>query len=181
MKKKRIFIGSFINIASFSKKYSQIKKEFGGTLKGRWIPEKNFHITYKFIGEVDENSLSDIRQVLGGLVNKKIEVDLEFSGLGAFPNIYNPRVFFIKVEDKTGELKILYEYINEKLALLGYKSEKSFIPHVTLKRIKGVDNKKFLEKMKKYSEINLGNQTNIEVNIIESILTPKGAEYKKLD
>ena len=176
---KRIFIGSFVKIPDL--KYEKIKKDFGGIIAGKWIPEKNFHITYTFIGNSSDKDINNIRQVLSPILNKEIEVDIQFSGLGAFPNIYNPRVFFVKIKDTNGELSRLNSFISEKLAVLGYKSDKNFVPHITLKRIKHVKKQQFLNTMNRYSDIDFGSQAYIEVNIIESILTPEGAIYKKLD
>ncbi|WP_242462825.1 RNA 2',3'-cyclic phosphodiesterase [Persephonella atlantica] len=180
--KKRVFIGSFINIPSFKKHYTQIKKDFGGIISGRWIHERNFHITFRFIGEIETEKLCLIKQSLNPVLNKKISTEINFTGLGAFPDITRPRVFFINVVDKEGVLNEIYTSINSKLNNLGFKNElKPFKPHITLKRIKGYNSSKFAEKINRYRDISFGSQQEIEINIIESILTPKGAYYKKLE
>ncbi len=180
--KKRIFIGSFINIPDFKKEYLSIKKEFGGLLGGRWIPERNFHITYRFIGDVDLNRLQKIKTVLKDQTDKNFTVNLQFRGLNAFPNLTNPRVFYIKVEDLSGNLEEINNAINKKLSLLGYPEErKPFIPHITLKRIKYVKKEIFLKKIKIYEDKLFGVQKEIKVNIVESILNPDGAVYKPVE
>ncbi|RMD45339.1 MAG: RNA 2',3'-cyclic phosphodiesterase [Aquificota bacterium] len=178
---KRIFIGSFINSKSLSKKYPFIKKEFGGFLKGKWTPLENLHITYKFIGNSTDNQIILIKESLKTILNKEEPVHLIFKGFGVFPNFRNPKVFFLKVENEDGKLEEYNHYIQEKLSYLGYEKEnKPFIPHITLKRPKYVDMEKFLPKLKKYEETIFGEQFSIEINVIQSILSPKRAKYIKI-
>ncbi|NPA17282.1 RNA 2',3'-cyclic phosphodiesterase [Persephonella sp.] len=176
---KRIFIGSFVKIDGFDKKYTLIKKEFGGLIKGRWIPEENFHITYRFIGNVNPRQLEDIKTVLKPSLGIEYEANLIFRGVGAFPNLLKPRVFFLKVDDTRGVLDRLNGFVNEKLALLGYPPEKRpFKPHITLKRVKGYSAEKFQAKVREFSDYEFGKQAIIKLSIIESILSPGGAKYK---
>ncbi|SNZ02801.1 2'-5' RNA ligase [Persephonella hydrogeniphila] len=180
--KKRIFIGSFVNIPDFRKKYTRIKKEFGGVIGGRWIPEENFHITFKFIGDISDNQINLIKQSLSAELDKDIQVSLQFKGLNAFPNIYNPRVFFINVYDSTGVLEQMNQSINRKLSYLGFPADnKPFKPHITLKRIKSVKKELFIERIKEFENALFGEQKSIQINIIESILRPEGALYKKVE
>ncbi|WP_293447256.1 RNA 2',3'-cyclic phosphodiesterase [Persephonella sp.] len=180
--KKRVFIGSFVKIPGFSKEYPKIKKEFGGILAGRWIPERNFHITYRFLGDISIYEINNIKAILKDKLEGSISVSIKFKGLGAFPNLANPRVFFIQVEDTSGNLQEISRFINQKLALLGYPEEKKlFKPHITLKRIKQVDNEQFLRKIKSYENKLFGVQKEIKINIVESILRPEGAIYKPVE
>ena len=179
---KRVFIGSFVDIPDFKKEYLRIKKEFGGLLGGRWVPQKNFHITYRFIGKVKSDEIQKIKTVLIDQLNKDITVNLEFRGLNAFPTLSNPRVFFIKVEDLSGNLEEINDVISRKLSSLGYHEEKKpFIPDITLKRVKYVKKELFLKKVKSYEDKLFGVQKEIKVNIVESILKPDGAIYKPVE
>lgn len=180
--KKRIFIGSFIKIPGFEKHYIKIKKDFGGILAGKWIPEENFHITYRFLGEIEENTLNNIKAQLHSLTNRIFDVDISFEGLGVFPNLNNPRIFYIKVVDRSGVLNEINSVLNEKLAPLGFKEEnRPFIPHITLKRVKHYNSKLFINKINSYIDKSFGHQNCVKVDIIHSILTPKGAVYKKVE
>ena len=179
---KRIFVGSFINIPDFKKEYLNIKRDFGGILGGKWVPERNFHITFKFIGNVHFDEINRIKAALKDQIGKSIIVNLEFRGLNAFPNLSNPRIFFINVKDRTGNLEEINKYVNTKLSLLGYPEEKKpFIPHITLKRIKYVKKGIFQRKIESYENRFFGIQKKIKVEIIESILKPDGAIYKPVE
>ncbi|NPA57961.1 MAG: RNA 2',3'-cyclic phosphodiesterase [Aquificae bacterium] len=180
--KKRIFIGCFVKIPGFSDRYREIKREFDRSIQGRWIPEENFHITLRFIGQVDGKGLEQIKTALSGITNRKVPVELSFEGLGAFPNPYRPKVFFIKVRDGSGEIYRLKREVDRRLALLGYPEEdRPFVPHITLKRIKSSRPQLFNGQVEKYKKTLFGTEGQVEVNIIESLLTPEGAIYKKLE
>ena len=179
---KRIFIGSFVNGRELLKNYTQLKKDFGGILKGRWTINKNLHITYKFLGNVSEEKILEIKSVLKDIINEDIKINLTFQGISAFPNLENPKVVFIKVKDKSNTLNKIHEEIENKLSEIEFeKDNKPFIPHITVKRPKYVEKDKFINMVKHYEGKTLGSMNEIQVNIIESILTPKGAIYKKVN
>ncbi|WP_456401615.1 RNA 2',3'-cyclic phosphodiesterase [Persephonella sp.] len=180
MFKKRIFIGSFIRPEN-PLFYSKIKKDFDQVTIGRWVPTENFHVTYKFLGEVDEGELTKIYKNLSDILNKPIKVNLDIQGLGVFPDFYRPRVFFMNVKDKEEILKKTYDRVETVLDSLGYKPEKrKFIPHITIKRFKSVKRNLFKKILDSYTNEHFYSVNSIEVNIIESILERDGAVYKKI-
>ena len=179
--KKRIFIGSFIDFKGLKKRYDKIKTKFRGIVYGKWTDIQNLHLTYKFIGNVNEQELKDIFHQLKTEINFEREVKLEFNGLGAFPNIYNPRILFMKVKDKNGCLTEFHNTIEEKLSSIGIKKEdREFIPHITLIRIKNVKIDRFIKVINEFKETKFGIQEGLEINVIESVLSSKGAKYIKL-
>ncbi len=181
MKTKRLFIGTFIESKPLKSKYSKIKKEFGGILPGRWIKPENFHITFKFLGNVPEEEIPEIQDKLKEYLDKLQNAQFELRGLGVFPNAEHPKVLYIKVIDNDGILKKLQKFTEEKMEQLGFKKEnRPFIPHITLKRIKSADVEKLKQKLEKYKEVSFGKQSIVELNLIESITNPKGAIYKKI-
>ena len=182
MGKKRLFIGTFIESKPLKRHYSKIKKDFGGILPGRWIKVENFHITFKFLGYVDEERITEIKMSVDKYIDKLQEAELEFTGLSVFPNLNSPRVLYIGVNDKTGILTEVNRYVEEKLSFLGFEKEKKpFRPHITIKRIKSeIDTQKFIDKISKYKNMCFGKQEKIEVNLIESFTAPNGAIYKKI-
>lgn len=177
---KRIFIGSFIESQGLKKHYIDIKKDFSGVLTGSWVKPENFHITYKFLGNVEDDKIEDIKNGLYECINKEIETQIVVKGLGVFPNLDQPRVLYFKVEENI-VLTEISKYIENQMANLGFKREiKKFTPHITIVRIKEVKQRSFLDKIKKYEDRVFFKQKIITVDIIESILNPKGAIYKKI-
>src|SRR5258705_10642573 len=62
--------------------------------KLRWLDPRNLHITLKFIGRVPPENLSALA---GALAKVQIEhpVQMEFRGLGFFPNVRKPNMPWI--------------------------------------------------------------------------------------
>lgn len=173
---KRIFIGSFVEIENLKSHYTKIKKDLSGVLYGSWVKPENFHITYKFIGNVEEEKISEIKTALNSLLNQKYEIDLVVKGLG----IFSDRILYFKVMENQ-KLKEINKLVENNLSKIGFKKEiKPFIPHITLVRIKELKQNQIYEKIKKYEENIFLKQKFLTVDIIESILNPKGAIYQKI-
>ena len=60
--------------------------------KARWVPSENWHITLKFLGEVQDKRVEDIDSGLTGLSWKPFVVSVR--GVGFFPGTRSPRVFW---------------------------------------------------------------------------------------
>lgn len=181
MRKKRLFVGSFINTDTLKNKYSKVKKELGGSIKGKWTSFENLHITYKFLGNIEANRISSIKNAINKYLDKEVECNLEVKGIGAFPSVYTPKVVFLKVNDKSGVLEDIYYHIQSRLKNLGFEEDKKkFIPHITIKRPKEVDINEFYKKVKVFENEIFVQISKIEINLIESILSPNGANYRKI-
>lgn len=108
---------------------------------GKLTELENLHLTFKFLGEIDEDKLAKVRKAL-----KKVEfskMKLKLGKIGIFSGRENPRIVWIKLEGK--EIYDLEKKID--LALNGmFKPEERFMGHLTIARIKHVkDKKEFLE------------------------------------
>lgn len=137
---------------------------------------KTFHITLKFLGEVQPDKAEKIIEILKTIKFSLFSVFLE--SIGIFPTENYIRVVWvgIKPEEKILELQ---ENIDESLKPL-FKKEKDFKAHITLARVKYPENKKaFVEQLKKIKVEN----KKIEIKdfrLIKSTLTPKGPIYDDL-
>ena len=83
--------------------------------------------------------------------------------------------------DKTAseQLVELAAQVEEKLAPLGFKSDKPFKPHLTIFRVKNkIDD--ISKKIEKYRQIDLGKDVICELKFKKSILTSNGPIYSDL-
>lgn len=177
MKKKRVFIGTFLKTPEIIELYPKLKSGFKNIIEGKWVEDWNLHFTYHFIGEIEEvvikDLLIDLKQIL-------IEFNdpLKMVGLGCFPNLNYPRVLFIQIIDRTKILNEIYNYCKNILIRHNIPVEnRPFHPHLTLLRIKSVKRNEFTNMVQNYSKTNFGKVENFFVNLIESKLTPKGPIY----
>ena len=105
----------------------------GGLPNARWVDAGNYHVTLRFIGEVDEGMASDIDAALARI--KAPRFDLTLGGVGTF----GERQLWIGVE-RNDALIHLRDKIESALVRLGLAPEgRRFTPHVTLARLKGND------------------------------------------
>jgi len=147
-------------------------------IKAKPISKENMHFTLLFLGEITEEIASKIMEALKLIVFSPIQVS--FGGVGAFPDPRFPRVIWIGVDETASKNLInLASQVEEKLAPLGFKSDKPFKPHLTIFRIKNSigDISKELDKLK---TIQLGHDTISELKFKKSILTPSGPIYSDL-
>jgi 2'-5' RNA ligase len=147
-------------------------------IKARPVSKENMHFTLLFLGEIADEIAPKIMDTLKSITFSPIQII--FSGIGAFPNPRFPRVIWIGVDETAAQnLVKLAKQVEEKLAPLGFKSDKPFKPHLTIFRIKNNigDISKELDKLK---TIQLGHDTITELKFKKSILTPSGPIYTDL-
>lgn len=141
-------------------------------------PEK-LHLTLKFLREVNENKIEEVKEKLREIEFERFSVGLK--GTGCFPNMNFIKVFWLGIGEGRENLIGLQGEIDEKLSKINFKKEKKkFEPHLTIARVKFLQDKgKILEELKK---IQL--EENFEVNnfyLMESMLQKGGPKYKKID
>ncbi len=138
---------------------------------------KDPHITLKFLGDIPETTLPQIKQALKNIHFKKFKAQIKHNA--SFPNENYMRVAWLTIEPQQ-QITQLQQEIEKQLTFIKIKKQEKFIPHITLARFKYVkDRKTVLEKIK-----TLKINTEWEVssfNLIKSTLTPKGSVYEILE
>jgi RNA 2',3'-cyclic 3'-phosphodiesterase len=162
------------NFASLLKEFRVIAPHL------KWVRAENLHVTLKFLGETESAKLGALQNVLSAIRSPE-PVNLEFRGLGFFPNEKRPRVFWAGLE-ASANLKQLAAGIDQAAHRLGFPlEERPFTPHLTLARFRlpGIP-PKLLQAIREKSAQAFGSLRTAEVHLIESKLKPAGAEYTTL-
>lgn len=147
-------------------------------LDAKWVEPHNLHITIKFLGEVSQSLIEEIKSILQGTREKLNALSVSLKEFGFFPNEKNPRVLFIAT-DKERELKIIADYLEEALSSLKFKKEDRFKSHITLARLKSKRNIDCI--LRKIKEIKLNNSFPLEqITLFKSVLTPHGPIYEEI-
>ena len=103
-----------------------------GVPGARWVAPENFHITLRFIGEVDEGQAADIDTLLAGIRAPAFE--LAVNGVGHFGDGRKLRALYARIERQPA-LEHLHNKIESAVVRAGCKPERNrFTPHVTLAR-----------------------------------------------
>lgn len=106
----------------------------GGLPGARWIDPENYHVTLRFVGDIDEPTADEIAGRLARVVRPSFNVEIE--GLGAFGS-RRPHAVFAGVKNSPAlkELQAEQERIMQRVGL--EPERRKFTPHVTLARLKG--------------------------------------------
>lgn len=100
--------------------------------EARWARPEGLHLTLKFIGEVSDAKVEEIKTALAAV--KTVPFAIKFESVGFFPSPKSPRVFWIGVEGgpALSELAALIDDATHKLGFA--KEERAYSPHLTLAR-----------------------------------------------
>jgi 2'-5' RNA ligase len=149
--------------------------------KARWVRPENIHVTLKFIGEILPDKLEDIRGALSG-VHSERPVELNFRGLGFFPNAKRPSVLWAGI-DASPNLPSLAGGIDRSLEKVGFpREQRAFVPHLTIARFQPPRIHETLQSaIAQSSGRDFGSLRTKEFHLVESKLKPSGAEYTTLE
>lgn len=169
----RLFIAIDLPDAA-KQQLAQIQRQLEGSLL-RFVDPAILHLTLKFLGEVLPEKLPDLKNALAQIEYRSFRAQLK--GLGAFPNLRNPRVIWVGFHSPA--IYELHRLLEQKLIPLGFEPDRDFHPHVTLARAKGHESK-LLRKLLELEEIDLGWVDVDEIKLKRSTLTSKGPIYEDL-
>lgn len=138
-----------------------------------------FHLTLKFLGEVPETNIENIKEQLKKIKFEEFEVNLD--DIGVFPNENYIKVVWAGISPKEQVIK-LQKNIEDSLIEFNFKKDFPFHPHITLARVKFVrDKANFVDSLKK---IKIDKNKKLMVKnfkLIKSALTPEGTVYEDLE
>lgn len=105
----------------------------GGLPGARWIDPENYHLTLRFIGDVDDDVAHEVASMLGRV--KRGPFDLHMDGLTSFGG-RKPRAVVASVAPAQALLDIQAEH-ERLMQRIGLEPEgRKFTPHVTLARLR---------------------------------------------
>ncbi len=107
----------------------------GGLTGARWIDPENYHITLRFIGDVDGNVANEVVDSLDRLSNS-LQFSIRLTHLGSFGGD-KPRALYAGVEpsEALNRLQAAQERMLQKAGLP--PEGRKFVPHVSLARLRG--------------------------------------------
>jgi RNA 2',3'-cyclic 3'-phosphodiesterase len=148
-------------------------------LEASWVREAGFHLTLKFLGEVDASHIGSIASGMLATAQRYDPFSLTLCGVGVFPHESNPRVLWVGIEDGKGLVTQLQQTLEAELVQIGYPpDDRPFAPHLTLARLKRVTRRgELLSALKTHHRIILGQLDVNHIELIESQLHPSGARY----
>ncbi len=102
-------------------------------LKGRWKHRDNFHITLKFLREVDPGQKKQIDAILEDICGKQEPFTLELTEPQIFKGRDSIRVLWLGVSGDLTRLHSLQSEIELALEPIGFEKEnRKYNPHITI-------------------------------------------------
>jgi len=143
-----------------------------GVPGARWVDPGNYHLTLRFIGEVDEGVASDIDEALAKIHARRF--DLALANVGHFGD----RMLWAGVE-KSPPLVHLRDKVESALVRLGLEPDaRRYAPHVTLARLRNVTEAKLRDFIAEHALFRSDPFPVAQFSLVASYLTKSGAIYE---
>ena len=152
----------------------------GASPDARWTRPEGIHLTLKFLGQITDAQLKQVVEALEPIASFQ-PFPVEVNGFGFFPRTERPRVFWAGVVAPPAlrELAARVEDAMEKVGLA--REDRSFAPHLTLARFPVPRRQPALEAaIARQDATSLGRFDAAQFFLFESILSPHGAQYRKV-
>ena len=146
--------------------------------KVRWVRPENIHLTLKFLGNVQEETLGNLRAALKETCAEHEPFDIGLARLGAFPSARRARILWAGVDAGSDRLRALVTDLESALTPLGFEREKrAFTPHLTLGRVRSRP-ANFDDLPTTIGDLRFRVR---HIELMESTLSHKGATYRTIE
>lgn len=136
---KRIFVAVDISDEARRKvsAYTETLRHDFRQVRVGWEKPEKLHLTLRFLGETSENQFGELKSFVQKISSEITNFGLKISETGVFPNAGNPRVLWIDIKDKDGNLAKINNLIETECERIGFDREKrKFVPHLTIGRVR---------------------------------------------
>lgn len=147
----------------------------------KWTNPDNIHITLAFLGDTEEGMIKNIIVMLKEKNEGSGKFELLLKGSGVFRNLNDPRIIWTGIEPSQ-KLLLLNNSIMNGLNGLNIKmEERPFKPHLTLGRIKHINDKEVLNLLiEQYQNSEIQKVPVNEIILYQSILLQTGPVYNPI-
>lgn len=180
MPKSRLFLAlkpdtDIVDLLSITQ--SALKLTLGNHVL-RWENPAKFHMTLRFLGEVDDDKTESLVNILDRLKFDFEELCFDTYEIGFFPNMRYPNVVYAGLTERGNSTVSLVNSIDTIMRSFGIKPDKKFVPHITLGRFDR-------SKRKKTENLVLPPLPKAEAvfesfSLMKSTLKQGGSEYTEL-
>ena len=114
----------------------------GGLPGARWIDPENYHVTLRFIGDVDDQTEREVASLLGRVRRKPFE--LRFDAISSFGG-RRPRAVIATLAQTAALMELQAEH-ERLMQRVGLEPEgRKYTPHVTLARLRDSSSRQVAE------------------------------------
>lgn len=178
---QRIFLAIDLD-ADMRRRLYEVASGIDAAAKMNVVAQDNLHVTLMFLGDVDDNRLSDVCNLASSAVGRVRGCDFDVRGVKLVPPAGAPRMIWGCVDDPSAGLTRIYNELDAALLPLGLRrEERQYRPHITLARIKHVRSlQEFRHAVAVLCDQDFGPARAGSVTLYSSLLTPSGPIYTPL-
>ena len=147
--------------------------------KINWVAAANLHVTMNFLGDVDDETLSEVCRLAARVAAAAEPFEFDVPRIACVPPRGRLRMIWAEVADPDGRLADLHAALSSGLAELGFPPEKRrFKGHITLARIRHARHDEAIRRaVGAIAAADLPTQTATHVTVYTSDLRPGGPIY----
>lgn len=150
----------------------------GLSLDVKWVPESNYHLTLKFLGDIAPGDICNLDAQLQALADREC-FTLSLGGWGMFPDPKRPSVLWVGLGGELEALRQLWRDLDDCLSARGYPRDRRWHPHITLGRFRSPDRvDSLIARLQQTPSFgHIGSFTAPGLSLMESRLSPAGPSY----
>lgn len=179
---KRLFVAVDVRLSEpFQVLSAQLKQQLCLD-KIVWVNANLRHLTLRFLGQTPEPYILPLKQALTKLAAENHAFSLEINKLGVFGSKHSPQVIWLGFQDFE-PFRQLFLQLEPQLSAIGFEPNYgNFVPHLTLGRIKQIQNKKRFWELVTALQPKESQVVRVDsLLLIQSRLTPQGPIYRVLE
>ena len=148
--------------------------------KVTWVKPAALHVTIRFLGEVEPAEVDRIIPLLAPPI-ALAPFEVQWRGLGTFPNNRHPRALWLGVINGAAQLAAIEAEVSKRLTGAAVElDDRALLPHLTIGRVKmagaGIDWPKVLQS----AEVKNATSRIDRVTLYQSTLSQYGPHYTEL-
>ena len=178
---KRLFIAVDLEL---SKEFQMLTTQLQFDLRNDeivWVKNGLQHLTLRFLGETPDNKIEPVANILSNLVHTTSAFDLQLDKMGVFGSRYAPTTLWYGFSEFSSFENLFLKLETELYQIGFHENYGNFVPHITVGRIKKVDNKKrFWKTIEKLQPQFSQTIPVTQIKLMQSKLTNEGPTYKTL-
>lgn len=144
-------------------------------------PPEKLHITFNFLGRIDEEKISDINGIISKTAASFSPLELVPSFMDSMYNKHADSYVYLGLSGDTDTLKSIYKSLSLSLSQISIPMAERYFPHITIARFQKSDPvtiKSAMDKIDQYEFNPLPAFTLDNISLYESLLSQKGSFFR---